>query len=48
MVLVSILVRIKIIDQSLSKALGREVRLMKASLEKPSYEEFGRIRRPLL
>jgi uncharacterized protein YcbX len=36
------------IDHTLSKALGRDVRLMKASLEKPSYEEFGRIRRPLL
>jgi uncharacterized protein YcbX len=27
-------------DQRLSKALGRDVRLMKASLEKPSYEEY--------
>jgi MOSC domain-containing protein len=27
-------------DQTLSKALGRDVRLMKASLEKPSYEEY--------
>jgi uncharacterized protein YcbX len=28
------------IDYTLSKALGRDVRLMKASLEKPSYEEY--------
>jgi MOSC domain-containing protein len=28
------------IDHTLSNALGRDVRLMKASLEKPSYEEF--------
>jgi uncharacterized protein YcbX len=28
------------IDQTLSKAVGRDVRLMKASLEKPSYEEY--------
>jgi uncharacterized protein YcbX len=28
------------IDHTLSKALGRDVRLMKASLEKPSYEEY--------
>ena len=28
------------IDPTLSKVLGREVRLMRASLEKPSYEEY--------
>lgn len=28
------------IDHTLSNALGRDVRLMKASLEKPSYEEY--------
>ena len=28
------------IDHTLSKVLGREVRLMRASLEKPSYEEY--------
>jgi len=28
------------IDQTLSKVLGREVSVMKASLEKPSYEEY--------
>jgi uncharacterized protein YcbX len=28
------------IDYTLSKALGRDVRLMKASLDKPSYEEY--------
>jgi uncharacterized protein YcbX len=30
----------KNIDQTLSKALGRDVRLIRASLEKPSYEEY--------
>lgn len=30
----------KNIDQSLSKALGRKVRLMRANLERPSYEEY--------
>jgi uncharacterized protein len=29
-----------IIDYTLSKALGRDVRLMKANLDKPSYEEY--------
>jgi uncharacterized protein len=28
------------IDHTLSKALGRDVRLMKANLDKPSYEEY--------
>lgn len=28
------------IDYSLSKVLGQDVRLMRASLEKPSYEEY--------
>jgi uncharacterized protein len=30
----------KNIDQTLSKALGRDVRLMRADLERPSYEEY--------
>jgi uncharacterized protein YcbX len=30
----------KDIDYTLSKALGRDVRLMKANLDKPSYEEY--------
>jgi uncharacterized protein YcbX len=30
----------KNIDQTLSKALGRDVRLIRVSLEKPSYEEY--------
>lgn len=28
------------VDVTLSKVLGREVKIMKASLEKPSYEEY--------